>query len=112
MNPTAQASEIAKLHSYTSPNGKYGFHVPTCCGSTKMSNDWESSWAHFFAKHRLKAILDEDRWNNGADEEMDDLGRQCVEHVVPRLLGALEENGNSIKPVLVHGDLSVPDRKS
>jgi len=71
-----------------------------------MPNDWESSWARFFAKHRLQAILDEDRRNNGSDSEIDELGRQCVEQVVPHLLGALESDGNSIKPVLVHGDLS------
>lgn len=73
-----------------------------------MPNTWETSWAQFFAKHRLQAILEDDRRNNGADREMDELGKQCIEHVVPRLLGALEENGNSIRPVLVHGDLFVP----
>lgn len=72
-----------------------------------MPNNWETSWARFFAKHRLQAILEEDRRNNGADPQMDQLGKQCIEHVVPRLLGALEKNGNSIRPVLVHGDLSV-----
>jgi len=102
------AREIAKLHSYTSPNGKFGFHVPTCCGSTEMPNNWEYSWADFFARHRLQAILDEDRRNNGPESEIDELGKTCVEQVVPRLLGALEESGNSIKPVLVHGDLYVP----
>jgi protein-ribulosamine 3-kinase len=71
-----------------------------------MPNHWESSWSQFFAKHRLQAILEDDRRNNGADSEMEELGRQCVEQVVPRLLGALEQNGNTIKPVLVHGDLS------
>lgn len=106
-SPNVQASEIAKLHSYASPNGKYGFHVTTCCGSTKMPNDWETSWAQFFGKHRLQAILEEDRRNNGADPQMDKLGKQCIDLVVPRLLGALEKNGNSIKPVLVHGDLFV-----
>lgn len=70
-----------------------------------MPNDWETSWARFFAKNRLQAILEDDRRNNCADHEMDELGKQCIEQVVPRLLGALEENGNSIKPVLVHGDL-------
>lgn len=72
-----------------------------------MPNDWETSWPQFFAKHRLQAILEEDRRNNGADPQMDKLGKQCIDHVVPRLLGALETNGHSIKPVLVHGDLSV-----
>jgi protein-ribulosamine 3-kinase len=104
-NAKDQASEIAKLHSYHSPNGKFGFHVTTCCGSTKMPNDWETSWSRFFAKHRLQAILDDDRSRNGSDPEMEELGTQCVEQVVPRLLGALENDGNSIKPVLVHGDL-------
>jgi protein-ribulosamine 3-kinase len=99
------ATDLAKLHFHTSPNGKFGFHVPTCCGSTKMPNVWETSWAQFFAKHRLQAILDDDRRRNGADAEIEELGRQCVEQVAPRLLGALETDGNRIQPVLVHGDL-------
>ena len=70
-----------------------------------MPNNWESSWAEFFAKHRLRAILDEDRRHNGADREIDELGQRCFEQVVPRLLGVLESDGNSISPVLVHGDL-------
>jgi len=72
-----------------------------------MPNNWETSWAEFFAKHRLRAILDEDRRMNGVDSEIEQLGRDCVERVIPRLLGALETGGNSIKPVLVHGDLSL-----
>jgi protein-ribulosamine 3-kinase len=104
-DPAALASGIAKLHSYVSPNGKFGFHVPTCCGATQMSNEWESSWQKFFAKHRLQAILNEDVRCNGLDKEIDRLGKQCVEQVVPRLLGALELNGQTIRPVLLHGDL-------
>jgi len=65
-----------------------------------MPNNWEATWAEFFAKHRLQAILNEDKNRNGVDREIEDLGKQCVESVVPRLLGGLE-----IKPVLVHGDL-------
>lgn len=70
-----------------------------------MPNKWESSWAEFFGKHRLQAILDEDRRTNGRDAEIEQLGKECVEIVVPRLLGALESGGNSIERVLVHGDL-------
>jgi fructosamine-3-kinase len=71
-----------------------------------MPNTWESSWAEFFGKNRLQAILEEDRRTNGRDAEIEQLGKECVESVVPRLLGALESGGKSIKPVLVHGDLS------
>jgi protein-ribulosamine 3-kinase len=92
---------MAKVHSHKSPTGKFGFHVTTCCGSTQMPNCWESSWAEFFGTHRLQAILDEDRKVNGADQGIDELGRVCVQQVVPRLLGVLE----NIEPVLVHGDL-------
>jgi fructosamine-3-kinase len=70
-----------------------------------MPNTWESSWTEFFGKHRLQAILEEDTRTNGRDTEIEQLGKECVEVVVPRLLGALESEGNSIKPVLVHGDL-------
>lgn len=71
-----------------------------------MPNHWETSWNEFFAKHRLQAIIDEDRRINGPDSEMEQLGRECVQFVVPTLLGALEVGENSIKPALVHGDLS------
>lgn len=70
-----------------------------------MPNDWESSWSQFFAKHRLQAILDDDRRHNGSDSEIEELGTLCLQQVVPRLLGALESDGNSVRPVLVHGDL-------
>jgi fructosamine-3-kinase len=66
-----------------------------------MPNNWESSWANFYSKYRLQAILKEDRDNNGADREIEDLGKQCIEVVVPRLLEHLRD----VKPVLVHGDL-------
>jgi protein-ribulosamine 3-kinase len=70
-----------------------------------MSNEWDSSWPEVFARHRLEPILNADRHCNGADAEIDDLGNECIGRVIPRLLGALEQNGRKIDPVLLHGDL-------
>jgi protein-ribulosamine 3-kinase len=66
-----------------------------------MPNAWETSWAEFFAQHRLRAILDKNYTFINSDREIEDLARRCAAQVVPRLLGGLED----VKPVLVHGDL-------
>ena len=88
-NPKAQAAELAKLHSYTSPNGKYGFHVPTCCGSTKMPNDWESSWSQFFEKTAFgrswkttgETTVPTLRWTSSADNASSKLSHVYWEHL-------------------------------
>jgi protein-ribulosamine 3-kinase len=39
----------AEMHRYTSPNGKFGFEVPTYCGSTKFTNGWYDTWAECYS---------------------------------------------------------------
>lgn len=98
------ASKIAKLHSAPAPEkygGKFGFPVPTCCGSTVQDNTWEDSWAEFFGRRRLMRILEESEKKNGADRELRVLVEKTVDVVVPRLLGRLKD----ARPALVHGDL-------
>ncbi|KAG0131828.1 Fructosamine/Ketosamine-3-kinase [Tuber indicum] len=98
------ASKIARLHSAPVPekySGKFGFPVPTCCGSTVQDNTWEDTWADFFGKRRLMMILEESERKNGSDSELRRYVQKTVEIVVPRLLGNLKD----VKPSLVHGDL-------
>lgn len=98
------ASKIARLHSAPIPekySGKFGFPVPTCCGSTVQDNTWEDTWSDFFGKRRLMMILEESERKNGPDSELRRYVEQTVEIVVPRLLGKLKD----VKPSLVHGDL-------
>ncbi|RPB02625.1 Ketosamine-3-kinase [Choiromyces venosus 120613-1] len=98
------ASKIARLHSTPAPEkyaGKFGFPVPTCCGSTVQDNTWEDTWADFFGKRRLMMIMKESERKNGPDSELRHYVEKTVETVVPRLLGNLKD----LKPVLVHGDL-------
>jgi protein-ribulosamine 3-kinase len=96
---------IANMHiKGTSPNGKYGFHVPTNEGALQQPNKWADSWEVFFTDlfTRLFAFEPEIHGENG---EMKALFEKMVEKVIPRLLRPLETGGNEIKPALIHADL-------
>lgn len=44
---------LAEMHKYTSPNGKFGFGVPTFCGVTEQDNTWTEGWKEFFVERRV-----------------------------------------------------------
>jgi len=47
--PDHFTSKIAELHRRgTSPNGMFGFSVPTVCGRMERTVTWEKSWAKSF----------------------------------------------------------------
>lgn len=50
-------------------------------------------------------MIDLDFETNGYWEELDRLEKRLISHVIPRLLDALQSEGRSIKPSLIHGDL-------
>ena len=98
-------AKVAELHAESSsPNGKYGFPVPTFMGQMAQYNSWTDSWEKFFtlSMERLMATIEESK---GPDEELKKLFEQTMSKVVPRLLRPLETGGRQIKPCLVHGDL-------
>jgi fructosamine-3-kinase len=37
-----------EMHRHTSPNGGYGFEVPTFCGATRLRNGWYETWERCF----------------------------------------------------------------
>ncbi|KAB5583638.1 Fructosamine kinase-domain-containing protein [Coniochaeta sp. 2T2.1] len=84
-------------------DGKYGFPVPTCCGSTVQDNSWKTTWAEFYSECRLRHILTKGEERNGPDRELRAAVEKVVEKVVPRLLG--EGHLTGVRPVVVHGDL-------
>ncbi|CAF9912236.1 MAG: hypothetical protein HETSPECPRED_000883 [Heterodermia speciosa] len=116
------AAKVAELHGKgLSPNGKYGFSVPTyqskcpeqaADGSSSILLDdpwpqpveWKSSWEEFFLIS-LKWILEKEEESQGYDAQLSSLKQALFEKVVPRLLRPLETGGNRIEPRLVHGDL-------
>lgn len=98
------ASKLAKLHATPQPveyKSRFGFPVPTCCGSTVQDNTWESSWVVFYGKRRLLHILTASEKSNGLDQELRQWVEKMVDVVVPRLLGEMKD----VKPAIVHGDL-------
>ncbi|KAL1854500.1 hypothetical protein Daus18300_011421 [Diaporthe australafricana] len=105
-NPEQLGKKIAELHrASVSPTGKFGFHLTPYDGKLPLAADWDSSWASFFTK-LLAGVHELDRQVNGAWPELDDAMELTLRAVIPRLLGALTENGRGeVKPCLIHGDL-------
>ena len=111
------AQKLAKLHNTPAPvpegfdRPMFGFPVTTCCGDTPQPNAWESSWADFFAKNRLLAILEIGERNNGKDAELRTVVEMTASNTIPRLLGdkhlgyGTDGHGQGVIPVVCHGDL-------
>ncbi|KAI0913074.1 Fructosamine kinase-domain-containing protein [Ustulina deusta] len=104
-DPSQICAKLAHLHSESkSPTGEFGFHITTCQGRVPQSVSWEKSWTTFFTR-LLQHVSKLDFKYNGYWEELDMIEKRLVSNVVPRLLGALETDGRSIKPSLIHADL-------
>jgi len=104
-DPVDFISQVVELHEKgTSPNGMFGFHVPTVCGKMERTVTWEKSWAASFT-HQLKDVIRYDNETNGPWPEYDAACQQLIDVVIPRLLGALQSDGREITPRLLHGDL-------
>ena len=99
------AASLAELHSKAlSPNGKYGFGVPTLQGTVPQFTEWTDSWEDFFSKS-IRLVMENEERSQGPDLEMQQLCEATLNMVVPRLLRPLETGGRQIQPRLVHGDL-------
>ncbi|KAK6833359.1 Fructosamine kinase-domain-containing protein [Apiospora arundinis] len=104
-DPAEFTKRLAQLHKLSkSPTGKFGFEVQTCDGQVAHTVDWESSWAEFYRK-LLLGVCERDLETNGPWPEMELATKQVAEVVIPRLLGKLQENGENLKPCIIHGDL-------
>ena len=98
-------AKVAELHEKAiSPNGKYGFPVPTYQGQIPQEVAWKDSWEEFFSAS-WKRILAVEETSQGPDAEMIELTEALINKVVPRLLRPLETGGRQIQPRLVHGDM-------
>ena len=104
-DPHQFAALLSMLHQKSvSPTGKFGFHITTCAGNLPQFVGWEDSWETFFTKS-LRWALDLEIERKGRSEELDVLSRALFDKVIPRLLRPLENEGRTVKPSLVHGDL-------
>ena len=105
--PEIQAftQNLAELHTKgVSPNGMYGFHVPTYKGTIPQYTAWHDTWEESY-HHSLKWMVHAEEVSQGADPEMQELCQGIFDIVIPRLLRPLETGGRSIQPRLIHGDI-------
>ncbi|KAF8585836.1 fructosamine kinase PKL/CAK/FruK [Ramaria rubella] len=95
----ALGRSLAEMHNKgKSPDGRFGFDVPTYCGATRMRNGWSKTWAEAYDK-MIGDLLETLRYTGQFDDTCR-LGEEVRKRVIPHLLGSL-----NIKPSLLHGDL-------
>jgi len=104
-DPDKLCALIIDLHrNSVSPTGQFGFHVRTCNGRTPQAVEWESSWTTCFTNMMIHVIA-EDFNTNGPWPELERVATTITSRVIPRLIGAVERDGRSVKPCLIHADL-------
>ena len=105
--PEIQAftSTLAELHSNgLSPDGKYGFHVPTYKGTIPQYTVWHDTWEESYY-YSMKWFMHAEEKSQGVDPEMQQICQALLDKVIPRLLRPLETGGRQVQPRLIHGDL-------
>ncbi|KAG8161739.1 hypothetical protein KVR01_008726 [Diaporthe batatas] len=98
---------IVKIHMRSmgeSPDGKYGFHVPTHLANLPNDNSWQTTWEAFFTQ-LMRKMFELEELSHGKDERLDFLKTSLCTKVIPRLLRPLETDGRSIQPCLVHSNI-------
>ncbi|CAG8977992.1 hypothetical protein HYALB_00001874 [Hymenoscyphus albidus] len=104
-DPEKLCRKLSSLHKASVPGKNFGFHVQTSQGRTLQAvNTKFPTWTPFFT-HILKHITEVDMSVNGHWVSLATLESRIFTHVIPRLIGILEEKGREIKPCLIHGDL-------
>jgi len=105
-DPDEFSGRLAHMHMASrSPNGKFGFHVPTCDGDRTQVVGWQDTWAAFYRAMFL-GVCALDMKRNGPWPEYERAIEQIANKVIPRLLGNLRDgDGRPIKPRIIHGDL-------
>lgn len=104
-NPAKLGKRLADMHKKSeSPTGMFGFGIQTFDGARLQFIAWDPSWTSFFSKLLAEAYR-QDTETNGVWPELKMVFERVQSHLIPRLIGALETDGNSVKPCLIHGDL-------
>ena len=103
--PETLPAKVAEMHlKGISPNGKFGFDVPTNMGACTHQNKWTSSWEKSFTT-LMTTMFEFEQEMHGPDAEMRQMHQILIDKVIPRLLRPLETGGREIQPRIVHGDM-------
>lgn len=103
--PAKLGPRLAMMHLNSArPSGEFGFHVQTYDGCRRQAVDLQDRWTPFFSR-LLDEAYQQDVESNGVWLELDAVYRNVQSRLIPRLVGALEKDGRSVTPMLIHGDL-------
>lgn len=105
-NPRRVAHCVLQLHSHVSPNGKFGFDMPTFDGIAPHPGGWNSRWRVFFTR-LLRNSVETDAAANGVWPELSIAAEHLLMAIVPKVLDPLQEGPDPIQPRFIHGDLWV-----
>ena len=98
-------SIVAHVHKESmGKEQRYGFDVPTHLANIPNDNTWQHSWESFFAQLMVRMFQIEEK-AHPEDEVFEELKKDTLNKVIPRLLRPLETGGRSIQPCLIHSDL-------
>ncbi|KAK2615019.1 hypothetical protein N8I77_001798 [Diaporthe amygdali] len=104
-DPAEFTQRLAQMHKMSkSPTGKFGFTTQTCDGQIAHTVDWKEKWSDFY-RELLMGVCKKDVETNGPWPEMELAAKHVADVIIPRLLGPLQENGRTLKPCIIHGDL-------
>lgn len=104
-DPAEFTKRLAQMHRLSHPpTGKFGFSTQTCDGQVAHTVDWQDKWSDFY-RNLLVGVCEKDVETNGPWPEMELATKQVADVIIPHLLGPLQENGRTLKPCIIHGDL-------
>jgi len=93
------AKRLTKMHKHVPLNLKYGFSVPTMCGSTRQDNFYEDDWVEFLKKRRFTPIIHHCIGNSRNPKLLKEKGDFLVKHMDLLFKDYIPQIG------LIHGDL-------
>lgn len=106
--PLPFCKQLADLHAKSvSPTGKFGFPVTTSAGPhPQPTTYWDDSWANFFSR-LLRSFFEREEGLSGRSKDgaYETEFEKLLTVTIPVLLGAMQREGRTLKPSLVHGDL-------
>ncbi|KAK7967026.1 uncharacterized protein PG986_001303 [Apiospora aurea] len=107
-SPESYMAAVVALHHRSfgkSPNGQFGFPIPTRFGDLEQSNLWTGSWEVFWTNQMREMLSREEKIRGQHPADLAQLRETYFDKVLPRYLRPLESDGRSVTPCLVHADL-------
>jgi protein-ribulosamine 3-kinase len=103
--PVLVAEIVAELHLRGFSEAQYfGSEIDVYDGCFRIPSGRYSSWQSCYTTI-LATAYQYDCLTNGVSPALDYLFRLIIDEVIPRLLGALNFQGQPIRPCFIHGDL-------